>query len=110
MKAKGKRREPGKMNNLERAWAGVLEERGEHPFFEAVTLKIGADCRYTPDFFVMRDDLSLWFYETKGYATGNHAHSLVKLKAAADKFPMFYFVLVTRDTKKDGGAWRERVI
>ena len=74
--------------------------------YEPITLKIGVDCRYTPDFLVVtREQWSedagpmiteLQFREVKG----PHAHrekGIVKLRAAAKQYPEFSFMLVTID-------------
>jgi hypothetical protein len=99
-KAKGRRHVPGEMNKAEAAWAHVLEAQkrsGEivDYWFESCTVKLGPDCRYTADFLVMCADGTLELHEVKGgkrdkagkvtpYIEGD---ALVKLKAAADKFP-----------------------
>lgn len=59
--------------------------------FEKVTLKLGDDCRYTPDFFALMRDGSVRFYETKGFFRDD---AKVKIRVAAEQFPMFRFVLV----------------
>ncbi|MGB1012793.1 MAG: hypothetical protein ACPG4T_01570 [Nannocystaceae bacterium] len=48
-------------------------------------------CRYTPDFFVVTDDGKMICYETKGQ---RREDAIVKIKAAAEKFPWFLFILV----------------
>ena len=66
------RHTPGVMNRLEANYAQYLELRKRaneivHYAFEAVTLKIAADCRYTPDFMVVNKDLEVEFHEVKGF-------------------------------------------
>lgn len=109
--AKGKRKTPGTMNNLEKAYSEILTGKlhaGQIQWFkyEAITLKLGQDCRYTPDFVVMLSDDTIELHETKGFMQDD---ALVKLKTAAEMFP-FRVVLVTRQAKKDGGAWEYRHI
>ena len=98
--AKGRRHVPGMMNKLETAWGAQLTAQKMTWLFERITLKIADDTRYTPDFFSLglTDDVPT-FYEVKGFMRDD---ARVKLKVAADRFPMFRFYLVTRK----GGAWQ----
>ena len=104
--ARGVRKAHGIMNQLETDYHTHLQERmvmGEIIWmrYEAITLKLGQDCRYTPDFAIMLPDCTIELHETKGFM---HDYALVKIKTAAAQFP-FRIVLVTRQAKKDGGAW-----
>lgn len=101
---------PGKMNKTEAEYALMLEVRKRaegilYYGFEKVTLKIGDDCRYTPDFFVIMEgqdhETRLEFHEVKGPHMRDD--SLVKLKAAATQFPWATFYLCRKT--KDG--WQE---
>lgn len=69
--------------------------------FEGVTLRIGHDTRYTPDFAVLTDDLTLELHEVKGYMRDD---ARVKLAAAAQMYP-FRFLLVRERPKRIGGGW-----
>jgi hypothetical protein len=104
--AKGRRHVPGKMNGLEEDYANTfLRGRYIHGF-EEITLKLGDDCRYTPDFWVLGDDDVLEFHETKGRWMDD---AKVKMKVAAEKYPQFRFMAFRKLTKKEGGGWvRER--
>lgn len=98
------------MNKTEKMWAISLEarkRRGEiHDWmYERVTFKLGDDCRYTPDFFVILLDGMIEIYETKGAFIREDAR--VKLKAAATMFPFFRFVLA-QYKKKVWTAWEIR--
>lgn len=97
---------PGQMNKLEASYAMELEVRkraGEivNYWFEAITLKLAPDTRYTPDFAVLMADYTMELHETKGFFRDD---AKVKLKIAAEKFP-FKFVLVQSVAKKHGGGW-----
>lgn len=101
MKARCIRRVAGEQNKTEAAFAAalalmsnVLDYR-----FEAVTLKIAKDCRYTPDFMVLYNDGSIHFYEVKGFWRDD---ARVKIKVAARMFSEFNFTAVTRK----GGEWQ----
>lgn len=92
-------------NKLESAYA--LELKWQHQQgliewyrYEAVTLKLGFDTRFTPDYMVQPSGSSRpRFDEVKGPHMFEDAR--VKLMAAATMFPMFDFYLVRRAT--DGG-------
>lgn len=73
--------------------------------FEAITLKLADDTRFTPDFFVLHNDGTVEFQETKGWLRED---ALIKLKVAAALFPFFRFVMLTAKAKKLGGGWEIR--
>lgn len=105
----GKRHRPGVMNQTETAYADGLQVRklaGEiiDFQFEAVTFKIAEGCRYTPDFAIWMADGSMEFVDCKGGGPMDEK-SRVKVKCAAEKFPMFLFVIEQRLAKKNGGGW-----
>lgn len=83
-----------RLNKTERRWLSVLGERGYIPvFIQDVTLRLGDDCRYTPDFFT--PDLGVYtFWEVKGFMRDD---ALVKLKVAARMHSWARFVLVKWD-------------
>lgn len=56
---------------------------------------------YTPDFAVMRADGALEVHEVKGFWTDD---ARVKIKVAADQYPM-RFIAVKVLPKKQGGGW-----
>jgi hypothetical protein len=87
--------QPQMMNRTEEKYAWILEGRklaGElqRYDFEKVTLKIGNDCRYTPDFFVVNRDGEVEFHEVKGSFMRDDAQ--VKIKVAAENFPFRFFL------------------
>ena len=94
MKFFGKARyKKGEMNKTELAysqWLTALQNGGQIKqfFFEAVTLKIGPNCRYTPDFMVITAELDVEFHEVKGFWQDD---ARVKIKVASEKFP-FKFI------------------
>jgi hypothetical protein len=85
--AKGRRRVAGTMNQTEAAFEQMFIQRKPHGF-EEITLKLAADCRYTPDFWVLDEDDVLAFEEVKGHWRDD---AKVKIRMAADKFPQFRF-------------------
>jgi hypothetical protein len=106
----GKRHKPGVMNQTETLYAEGLQARkltGEivEWGFERVTFKLADNCRYTPDFDVLFPDGSMEFIDSKGGGPMDDK-SRVKVKVAAEKFPMFQFVIEKRLPKKLGGGWK----
>lgn len=100
----------GAMNKTERAYADHLERlKWEGSIlwyaFEAMTLKLADDTRYTPDFLVMAATGQLEAHEVKGFWKDD---ARVKIKVAAEKFP-FRFIAVKVKAKKDGGGWAYEV-
>lgn len=96
-------RAPGEMNKTEAAYAMHLESLRRAGLitayaFEAETLKIGPNCRYTPDFRVItQPDGIIEFHEVKGSrckGTKPYAEddAIVKIKAASALHP-YKFIL-----------------
>ncbi|WP_238512746.1 DUF1064 domain-containing protein [Pandoraea apista] len=107
--ATGTVREPD-MNKTEAEYAQMLEARrvsGEILWwaYEAMTLKLADNTRYTPDFLVMLADGALEVHETKGGFI--REDGWLKLKVAAGMFP-FRFFLCQKQAKKAGGGWTIR--
>lgn len=71
-----------------------------YPFIgiKSITLKIGDDCRYTPDFVTYSIDRGICLHEVKGFMRDD---ALVKMKVVARMFP-FWRLLLARKVK---GAW-----
>jgi hypothetical protein len=87
------RRIPNVMNRLEARYAQQLDAQrrvGEVLWFgyEAITLKLAPDTRYTPDFAVITCEGEMQFHETKGHWRDD---ALVKIKVAANLFPWAEF-------------------
>jgi hypothetical protein len=106
-KAKGKLK-PRKMNKLEARYAAYLE--GEKAAgrilwyeYEAITLRLGDDCRYTPDFVLMLPDGEIEVRETKGFWEED---AKIKIRVASERYP-FRFVAIHAIPLKEGGGWRE---
>ena len=100
--AKGIQR-PFRGNKTEAAYMALLEARkrsGEVVWygFEAVTLKLADDTRYTPDFAVILADMTIEMHEVKGFWRDD---ARVKIKVAAAMFPFRFFAV----KKEKGGAW-----
>lgn len=95
------------MNGTEKSFCAYLENlkiAGEILWyrFDAINLRLASGCFYKPDFFVLNSDGELIVYETKGFWTDD---AKVKIKVAADNYP-FRFIVVFKQTKREGGGWR----
>jgi len=94
------------LNKTEQAFFDYLKSAFPHRFVnaQALTLKIGNGCRYTPDFSVASfhdgEPGDVQCYEVKGHMRDDAA---VKIKVAASAFPWITFFLVSR--AKQGGGW-----
>jgi len=91
-----------KLNKTERAFLEFLRSRDTGWIgVQNVTLKIGDDCRYTPDFLVITQgwEPPVVFYECKGFWRDD---ARVKIKVAARQFPWAKFIAVQRIK----GQWR----
>jgi hypothetical protein len=76
-----------RMNKTE-ALFSVTALHGRSHGFEEITLRLGDDCRYTPDFWAIGADEVLEFHEVKGFWRDD---AKVKIRVAAEKFPQFRF-------------------
>jgi len=108
----GKRHVPGVMNATEQAYAAMLELRklaGDviRWEFESMTFKIAPLCTFTPDFMVWMKDGTMELIDCKGQGPIDDK-SIVKIKAAAEKFPMFVFVQEKKQSNRDGGGFIRR--
>jgi hypothetical protein len=102
------------MNVTEAAYAEVLKERvrtGEIVgfMFEPVRLRLSRGTHYCPDFLVQMADGTLEFHEVKACMSSGkfltEDASWIKLKVAAEAYPMFGFFRCGRLPKKSGGGW-----
>lgn len=100
----------GGMNSLEERYAGYLEQQslaGEIKAYRFEALKLilvhgvpgkRKEMSYRPDFLILTRTNNVEFHEVKGYLRED---AQIKLKVAAELFPWFKFILVTRNK----GAW-----
>lgn len=85
-----------KMNGLETRYSqllqqGVIEDQIAAWRFEPVSLRLGDNTFYRPDFMVIRSTGQIEFHETKGYWRED---ARVKIKVAATAFPWFTFYAI----------------
>ena len=96
----------GQMNKTEAEYANLLEslkQVGKVAWykFEGIKLRLADDTFYTPDFAVMLSTGEMELHEVKGFWRDD---AKVKIKVAADMYPM-QFIAVKRQAKKAGGGW-----
>ncbi len=96
----------GQMNNTEAAYAErlrALQHAGEVQWFrfEGIKLRLADNTFYTPDFAVLAGDGVMELHEVKGFWVDD---ARVKIKVAADQYPM-RFLAVRVKPKRDGGGW-----
>lgn len=109
LQAKGRLR-TGEMNKTETAFAAMLETRKRNGeivdyWFEAVSFKIADNqCRYTPDFLVLLNDMSLVVFEVKGSFRIMTDDAKVKCKVFSSKYPLQLYIVAPRP-KKAGAGW-----
>lgn len=100
------RLKPGEMNKTEARYAAHLEamkQRGEiHWYkFEGLKFRLADKTFYTPDFAVMVADGHIELHEVKGYWQDD---AKVKIKIAADMYPMRFLAVMVLPHKQ-GGGW-----
>jgi len=100
----------GQMNKLESAYESHLKTlllSGEILWykFEGIKLRLADNTFYTPDFVLMLKSGQMEAHETKGFWTDD---ARVKIKVAAETFPL-RFIAIKAKTKKDGGGWDREV-
>ena len=95
----------GTMNKLETAYRdslALMAATGEIRSFmyEPIKLRLAERTTYTPDFMVVTNDMTIELHEVKGFWEDD---ARVKVKVAAEIFPMFLFKAFTRKR----GIWIE---
>lgn len=100
----------GAMNKTEAAYESYLKTllmAGELLWykFEGMKFRLADNTFYTPDFIVMLADGQIEAREVKGFWQDD---ARVKIKVAAEMYPL-KFVAVKVRAKKDGGGWEEEV-
>jgi hypothetical protein len=95
------------MNKLETAWSQELwmrQKAGDVLWYayEALTLRLGKKCAYTPDFVVLCHDGTVWCDEVKGFWRDD---ARVKIKTAAQAFPWLRFQAIQKGPKW-GPVWQ----
>lgn len=110
--SRGLRRKRGTMNNVEKAYSEWLESLPEvyRWWYEPLTLRLshpegGQPAKFTPDFLVLTEDGTTFLDDVKAGGFDDFAAG-VRIKAAAELYPLWKFRRVYRIAKKNGGGWR----
>jgi len=91
-----------KLNQTEKRYLAWLRAQGDLWIgIQCFTLKLGHDCRYTPDFWAL-DELGLRAIDTKGKHVWED--SIIKLRIAARLFPFFRFLKAS----EANGLWKHK--
>ena len=104
--ARGRIRQPKNgPNKTEQAYMDLLEMRRLADevlwyAFERIKLKLADRTFYSADFFIMLANMELEVHEVKGFWEDD---ARVKIKVAAEQFPIFRFIAIKKAPKKDGG-------
>ena len=112
--SRGLNRKRGEMNKTEAKYAGELEAKklaGEIVgyWFEPFSLRLssppaGQPARYTPDFMVLYPDGETHLEDVKANGPDDFA-AIVRIKCAAEMYPLWRFRIVRQRRVKDGGGW-----
>lgn len=100
------RLKPGERNRTEASYEMQLERRknaGEVLWykFAAIKFRLADNTFYTPDFAVMLANSQLEMHEVKGFWEDD---ARVKIKVAAELYPL-QFIGVQKRAAKHGGGW-----
>lgn len=87
------------LNKTERAWAEYLDNSPRIVWYKPkpFNLRLADNTYYRPDFLAMDFDKGLEVHEVKGWWTDD---ALVKIKVAAEQFPIFKFIAVSYKKKQ----------
>jgi hypothetical protein len=96
----------GEMNKTEQAYADHLKllTASGHVLwwkFEGLKFRLADNTFYTPDFAVLTAEQNLEAHEVKGFWCDD---ARVKIKVAADMYPI-RFIAIKAKAKKLGGGW-----
>lgn len=117
--SKGDTRQRGVMNKTESLYAAELDlarlagEVADY-WFNPMRLRLttamdGKGVYFTVDFMVLLHDGTTFIDEVKGSGIDNDA-AIVRVKAAAEKFPLWRFRLIKRQRSDEGGGWKITVL
>lgn len=96
----------GAMNKTETSYGAHLESQKQAGLvawykFEGIKFRLADNTFYTPDYAVMLTNGQLQAHEVKGHWEDD---ARVKIKVAADMYPI-EFIAIRVKPKKDGGGW-----
>jgi hypothetical protein len=117
--AQGRVAERGRMNGTEATFAIDLELQRLSGLvlwwaFEPGSFRLsqpdeGMPARVTPDFMVLVATREIELIDVKGTGVDNEAQR-VRMKCAAQQYPLFRWKIVKKQTKAAGGGWKTEVL
>ena len=115
--SRGLKRTRGEMNRAEKKYAESLGLDSEvfRFWFEPFSLRLsnpskGQGARYTPDFMVLMNDGTTYIDDVKPPGNFDDNASIVRIKTAAEMFPLWRFRVVKAKRVKDGGGFNVREV
>ena len=114
--SRGRRAERGEMNKTEALYSQLLTADPDVYawWFEPMTIRIshpetGQPAKVTPDFMVVMQNGATFIDDVKGTGPDDNA-SIVRMKAAAELYPLWLFRIVKKQKKKDGGGFKVSIL
>lgn len=114
--SRGRTKQRGKMNKTETEYSVLLSENPDvHSWwFEPFTVRIshpdkGQPATLTPDFLILMMDGTTYVDDVKGTGLDDNA-AVVRMKAAAEQYPLWTWRFAKKRTKKNGGGFAIREI
>lgn len=93
-----------KLNKTEKAYLHFLRAEKHHWIgIQCISLKLGDDCRYNPDFLIINPQGELQAHEVKGFMRED---ALVKIKTCARMYSFIRLFLV----RKEGMSWKRDLV
>lgn len=115
--SKGLRRKRGEMNAVEAQYAAILnaDPNVASWWFEPMSLilshpEAGQPARYSPDFLVLMTDGTTYIDDVKASKGFDDKAAIVRIKTAAEIYPLWIFRTVYRLPKKAGGGWERHEV
>lgn len=115
--SRGLRRQRGEMNSTEKSYSELLtaEPSVYAWWFEPFSLRLshppaGQPATYTPDFLVLMMDGTTFVDDVKAAKGFDDKASIVRIKCAAEQFPLWRFRTVYKRKKKDGGGFERKEV
>ena len=113
--SRGLNRKRGEMNRTESKYADALEAQrlaGDVAqwWFEPFSLRLsapaaGQPARYSPDFLVLMPDGTTFVDDVKTTSGFDDKAGVVRIKVAAELFPLWRFRIVRQRRVRDGGGY-----
>lgn len=109
--SRGLNRTRGEMNKTEQRYADWLSASEDVAdwWFEPLTIRLshpseGQPAKYTPDFLVLMTDGRTFLDDVKSGGLDDNA-AIVRIKCAAELYPLWVFRLVKPIARRDGGGF-----